>query len=509
MKDRPQDLKNEDSPFEVKGCPSVGNLSRDQLVRFLPCSYIPSRCSQMGFWVRHKKKSEYTEKVEFTFKTHTTTLIDCPDREILLVTDANSAGASSRPLDLGWDKFVSLSLTHGTANDNEFDRIMINPHQLTKSDHRMKWKGGKKLNKTGMLVNSDSGGFQLRAGTTDFIDPAELAKFYNDNVDEGFTLDIPCAGLGEKLSKACAQIQIKNSRFLKENLDKRVRLGNIIHGVEIYEMKRYKRWIEDKDHDFDLVSIPSSMSLPAVKQIDRVGYMLSHGHQYPQFHQLGLYTISSTIATVWLAHQMRRAGRELLFTNDASTAHQSARFCVWHSNPLFYKPIERLLISNENKDTPGRNVNPYKTINCHCYVCSNIKYSDAISHRHEVTKWLMVRHNELDYTKWLKMMNLYARDLDYKSYRELAKSITSGGQTTNTLMALDYVEVLMQDGWAKAHKKYSHVTDAMISMDYSTQSENMWEGDSLTTEQTDETTLTPEKKKLLIKAIKRYRKYYA
>lgn len=506
VSNRPFDLKNDPSPFEVEGADSVGKMSEDQLVRFLPCSYVPSRCSQMGFWVRHKKSHEYTEKVEWKFKTHSVTHMDCPDREILMVTDANQSD-QYRPLNGSWDKFVSLSLTHDCSNDNEFDRIMINPHQLTKADMAMNWKGVDTPNKTSLLVNSDSGGFQLRAGTTDFIDPEHLAQFYNNNVDEGFTLDIPCAGMGEKLSHACARIQNRNSLYLKENLDENIRLGNIIHGLERTEMQRYRNWIEDYDHDFDLVSIPSSMSLPAIKQIDRVAFMLCTGYQYPQFHQLGLYTISSTLATVWLAHQMKRAGRTLLFTNDASTAHQSARFCVWHSNALFNKPIERLLMSNELPDVAGREQNPYKTLNCQCYICSNLKYADTLSQRHEVTKWALVRHNESDYTKWLKMMNIYARDLDFQSYLDLSKSITSGGQRANTIKALEYVEALMQDGYEKTHKRFSHLTQAMFDGGYE-DTEGLWEGDNIIPEKlVSETNLIREKR--LSKVVSRYAKYYS
>jgi hypothetical protein len=461
-KDKPQLLTSKELSLVVPTASATARLSHDNLIRFMPCGYVPSFIDDIGVWVKLKASKDHTNSVITHFQTNREWFVEYPDR-LLYMSRHNHKNDSSRPLDLKWDKFISLSLMSSNGSDYHFDRFMINPHAMTQKDKKANY-ATKKINRTGLLICSDSGGFQLRSGLSTWIDPYEVINFYNANVDEGMPLDLPCGYAPEETFKACAEVQVLNSRIFKENKRPNLRLGTIIHGISVNEMRMYKRIIDDSDPEWDFCALPSSMSLPALKQLDRLCFLLSNGYQYPHYHQLGMYSLASTVLTARLAQNLLKANRRVLFTADASTAIYMAKMRGILTRTTQYNSVERFLLGKNS--IAGGTPNHSKKVHCSCSMCQNLGYLDAYTQwEGSPPKYLLDRHNSIVFSEWCNMMNDYARDLDDKQYLELISSIITGRQKQQVIFGMEYLKVLFNDGWQAAHRRFSHQINTMFPIE--------------------------------------------
>jgi len=87
-------------------------------------------------------------------------------------------------------------------------------------------------------IFSDSGGFQLLTGAKDFIDPLELAEYYNRAVDLGIGLDIPVFGNNDLLQRMC-KIMLKNNKILRRELKPEVTVYEVSHGSTLKTRKEF------------------------------------------------------------------------------------------------------------------------------------------------------------------------------------------------------------------------------------------------------------------------------
>lgn len=469
VSDYPQNLKStataDTRDYDL--CPSTSRLPSDNLLRYMPCGYIPSFVDDSAAWVKYKTQQEMHANPFpagqtggiVHYETRRELMLEYKDRFIFL-TRGQIKFDSPRPLDMDWDYYLPLTMLTHDGDDYPFDRFMVNPHSLTSRDKNYGLRLNSRRNMTtDQLICSDSTGFQLRSGQSDWVDPYAIIDFYNRNVDEGMALDIPCSNLPDEVFDACARVQIMNGKVFKKYKRKDLRLGTIIHGVGIGQLKRFKQLIDEADPEWDFCALPSSMSLPALQQIDRLAYLLSNGYQYNQYHQLGMFTLASTVLTARLAHKLHQAGRTVLFTADASTPVFMAKSRAFLS---FTAPFESLSRLHVGGTTIGGHANAHKPIACNCAFCKHLGYLDVYSRwEGSPAKYLLNRHNEIQFANWCSMVNDYARDLNDQDFKDFAVSCITGSQRAEVSLGLHYIEVLMQDGWAKAHAKFSHRVNSL------------------------------------------------
>lgn len=463
--DRPQDLKPDSvAPTTHPYCDAPGRMADDNLIRFMPCAFNPFAGADSGTWVKYKNSKDHTHGVKVIHETFRELILEFPDRIMYFGRDQLMPN-SPRPLDLDWDVYIPMTLTHEAGNDSWFDRFMVNPHAMTRREagYNMRLNERGAVGTSDLVMVADSGGFQLRKGTLDFIDPYSTINFYNSNMDEGMPLDIPCGSINDaEVIEACARVQLKNSKLFRKNKRPSLRLSTIIHGNHKPQLEAYKRII-DEDPEWDMCSLPSSASLPSLQQIDRLAYLLCHGYQYSQYHQLGLYTVSSTIVTAYLAQRMLKAGRKVLFTADATTGLVSANNRCILTTTGHHRPIERILLG---QSSPGNIRNADKMLPCGCPICRHTMYIDAmVSSSNASSRYLLNRHNDFLFARWCRMINNYARDLEPQDFKELAMSISSRQYVGSMVDALKYVDILLEDGYAEAHKRFAHKLDTMFSVD--------------------------------------------
>src|SRR5882672_10224435 len=78
---------------------------------------------------------------------------------------------------------------------------------------------------------ADSGGFQIRQGVTDFVDPDVLVDFYNASTDVGIGLDVPMpAALYPKYLERMSHVTSRNNKYIKDRLTSGVSLYDLNHG---------------------------------------------------------------------------------------------------------------------------------------------------------------------------------------------------------------------------------------------------------------------------------------
>jgi len=437
----------------------------DYVYRFCLCGYVPLRNDTSALWVRYKSGHEQAkaEPIITCVATETGAYVDTPNRE-LYFDRAFATSNSARPL-RNWDECIHTGFLYHTGNDYSCDRLMINHTAFSAREEEMALRTGWLDEiQTDKIVICDSGGFQLRSGKEFWIDPEKLTEFYNDNVDEGVTLDVPIPTYDRDLLKRMLKIQAKNSKLILSGLDKNVRLMNVAHGVDYSDFMFVRERLHE-DERMDILCIPSSVIIPDIKSIDRLAYHLTHGQTYKQYHLLGVYnTTWLSLAIKLVTEWNKQVKQPILLTSDASSSIYSASTLRWHKQVVPYRSVSRWPIGFQ-APAIGRALLPSKTLSCPCPVCSAIHYSDVFNLLSDINIAApLTRHNEFETVQWTRLMCEAAATLDTKDYIQLCLEQLGGARDKRaTLEAFAYMEMFLQEGWDKTHAKYRHRVSALFA----------------------------------------------
>ena len=212
-----------------------------------------------------------------------------------------------------------------------------------------------------------------------------------------------------------------------------------------------------------------------------------------------MFNIANTLLATRLIHKIAKAGREVFVTSDASSPYHYGVRREYLA--LTSHPQKKMFLGK--KIVGGLITNPYRLLPCSCEVCSSIKYTDILTMMDKMqTQRLIIRHNEINYSQWLAMVNVYAHEMDDKQYLEYAMEMTGSALRSQVKGALDYIDRLLMDGWKAAHKRYFHLTGTMFGGMSHTMSGELTPLEPELHEKKERTTAR------LIKAVKRYQEYY-
>lgn len=135
---------------------------------------------------------------------------------------------------------TSVSSQFSSLREMGYTFAMVSPLHVSKTSRTVR-------NPHVKLI-SDSGGFQLYSGASDYVNPEELAHLYNDTVDFGVGLDIPVFGY-EHLLPRMIEIMLKNNKVIRRNLLPSVQLYDVCHGATLEERKAFlDRLLKEKEH---------------------------------------------------------------------------------------------------------------------------------------------------------------------------------------------------------------------------------------------------------------------
>lgn len=384
--------------------------------------------------------------------------IQLPDRELFLTRD-NHTTDSSRPLDENFDEVVCLGAFFDSFPTVEIPSLMVNYVESMKQigrrpNHR---KDGVKR---GVTVTSDSGGFQILTGRANLLDPKDIAEYYNDNVDQGMVLDIPASTKRRELLYVLANIQKKNTDRMLEFIKPHVELFNVFHGLSVEETKRFRAIVET-DKISTAVGIGSTYFGSAVQRVSDALTVMLDGHAYKKYHILGIFNTAITPMIIRMANSDLgyKSGIPLITTDASTHVHSGNARKYWLFRDVD-QPMSALVFGLNGSTPPA--INTARHLPCSCPVCSAIKYADVFAILPgETIRNLLIFHNMFSMVNYNKVMDNYAKELNFEDYRRLVYSqLRNHSLREETDIGLKFLEEVLQTNLIKAKAKYSAWTSA-------------------------------------------------
>lgn len=377
--------------------------------------------------------------------------LQLPDRILTLVQD-NDKQFHTKITD--WDECLPISPFHKTSDNIDFPQIAMINYTANYGKFNKCAKSCKKgKNPNRLKLISDSGGFQVAVGRVDYIDTANLAKFYNENADLGIVLDVPLYNpVDLPTLKYAAQTQKKNTEKLLDNLDGSVELLNVCHGYEPDKYRKYLDIVDDERIDRLCIGGLNTSNSIVASLSSFITIVSNYKHRYKHFHILGIYNPALLAPFIYLAENVFP---EVLITSDSSTALQSARSGMYHLQREFNRSPERLLIGSITNNLTF--FNPNRLTCCQCPVCSAIKYMDVYSFMlsNPVIRCLTV-HNILEIYRSLMSQALMSRNLSFSDFKKYLDTMFSRHSSKSYMdLGMEYVETYLNDGLDAANKRYS------------------------------------------------------
>ena len=157
--------------------------------------------------------------------------IALPDRTLYITT----SGLKNKVLlDKEIDADYMVPISNPAELLSRIDLVLINPFHATQG-----FSGSNPFKPLGVKVISDSGGFQMLRGTSDFVDPDTVIDFYNKNADIGMPLDLPLPTTAESgFFDAVSRMMVANDKYMIPRLDPKIKLAVVSHGSCIESRKR-------------------------------------------------------------------------------------------------------------------------------------------------------------------------------------------------------------------------------------------------------------------------------
>jgi len=283
---------------------------------YVPAAWSPVNLGGLAVYTRYRRGPDNLELVSrdndhYRFST--------PDRELLLIRNFHEQ-STYRPLNEQWDEVSHFSTGSGVAKDLNLGYAMLNYVTFMEKESfspKTRTDGG--FAQDGIKWMSDSGGFQLITQRVDYIDPAKLAHWYNDNVDLGFSLDIP--SYPDNLRERAAHVLRQNNEVMLDHLKPHVELINVLHGnssdintfykaCEIVHNKKIAR-MSFGDLYFGTVVDAISRFIRLVEFLEK-----NYAGHYKHIHILGIFNIRVLLPLIYV---MNRKFPHIQFTSDSTT----------------------------------------------------------------------------------------------------------------------------------------------------------------------------------------------
>jgi hypothetical protein len=414
---------------------------------FMPAACFPPKHGGLGAYVRYKEKQ--TTKIVVREYRPNYIWLDCPDREIILVSDHNKMSAFV-PMDCNFDEYFDFNYMDETNND-DIDILMFN-HLQHEGHHNIKVRRNGFNPELGRKITyvADSGGFQLMTGKVEFIDPAVLARWYSDNVDLGMVLDIPIIdeNLPLDVVRRLAAVQKANSDIMLDNISSNVELINIVHGISPMQKKAYGEVVLDER--IRRIAMGGMYYQNIVFTTNDLYQTLKNNTHYKHLHILGVYNIAQLAIIIKLANSPIN---NMFITSDASTAIQSARSKLRHAHLSQFSPPKRVNIGDAER-LPSIHTHS----DCHCKVCRSLKYLDILGSLDGATSsFLLAYHNVMEISRLTKQINDVCSSVTHKDYKEYIKGLLKNHRNANyTYQSLDFIDYADTYGLEAAQKRYQH-----------------------------------------------------
>ncbi|QDH83434.1 tRNA guanine transglycosylase [Achromobacter phage Motura] len=303
---------------------------------------------------------------------------------------------------------------------------------------------------------ADSGGFQIRQGVTDFIDPNTLVDFYNKTTDIGIGLDVPMHPLlYPKMLQRMAHVTCMNGEYIKKQLNPGVMLYDLNHGMDLVDRKAFLD-VTEKYEPLDGISLAGTssnargeygVSAHIVNGVVGIAYVLARSaKRYRTAHILG----TTTPFYMFVFNVMTRGKFFPHITSDSSTYAQAAIM----NTHLMGIPGINMLRRNPMPKTD------LSTLPCSCPICHMTKYTQSyvINNRSNMIHSIWYYVQMMRYTEHLADEFLAGRTKDLEILKVLGPSTFSPVHMKGTMR---FLRDLIEHGYNKA---YANSKDFIHSM---------------------------------------------
>lgn len=280
----------------------------------------------------------------------------------------------------------------------------------------------------GFTLYGDSGGFQVANVEGATMNPANLARWYNENVDKGFILDTPIVKKGIEFDNKMFDIALERTYKDTEIMLKycNVPLYGILHGHN--QMQLDKWWKRMSDFTFDAWC--GGAKPPSDPMLQALMCMQLREFGIKKIHLLGVSGFSVVPVLAYASNFF-----------DALT-YDSGSYGVG----AIYK--DYILPQTNSKIQFARDTkNRLKTLPCECEVCRNVNAEQLYS-EDSLSGALISLHNLIIYIKYNFMMN------SLSSSKEHLKTFVEKNYKTTVLNAINFIDYTIENGLEKSYKKF-------------------------------------------------------
>lgn len=436
--------------------------------RWMPAACSFSDHAGLSAYVRYKRYRD--EPIRVHHKETNRIVFTCPDRDLMILRDGHHQWPYKPPEGV-WDEFVNFGTFQPnsmTDNDLQFQMVNYTDHLGSSTNSSLTRLTRERLPHEGLIV-ADSGGFQLGMGRYDWIDPLELIRWYNQNVDLGMVLDIPTAGVTNKDDiNLMALAQAHNNRTMLNNKRPSLELINIFHGNDLESINKYRSIVETPE--IDRLALGGTYAGTLMATIDsNFGLMTALKDDYKHFHILGVWNLLQLIPF------MRFASHNIvkLITSDSSTPIQNANAKRYAYQPAIddtWRMRDLGLIS------PTTQSSHHLTLPCCCCVCSTVKYTDVLATLGGAAlTHILAYHNVFQMNNYIKTMYPLIQKLSIKEITELMLAQVGNRRgVQEARWGLQLADEIAAHGYPAARKKFSSYIYSK-DVKYDTDTSNLFE----------------------------------
>ncbi len=342
--------------------------------------YVPAGCCYSKFanlsvyWRPANNKSFKQRRIN-----DKTIVYHCHDRDLIIIKES-----MNNELVIGGDYNLVVFDVFDMRNNHIYEMDYFMSNYMKSSDSDYSFKNTKKNPNITLL--SDSGGFQIIEGRTDFIDPVDVAHWYDKNTHAGMVLDIPSSRIREKdILKRTARIQRLNNELML-NVCKKAELINIVHGSSLDNRLYYHE--QTKNDKIPRIAIGGMKNYPIHEIIYTTLSIFKEDSSYKQYHILGITRQATLLA---LAYASLVPG--LNITTDSSSHVQTAKSGTYF---LHTPKLTQLILNSKSVDSEDW------ILPCQCPVCSIMKYANVMSKNVSWVTSLYALHNAFVINKFCK-----------------------------------------------------------------------------------------------------------
>lgn len=414
---------------------------------WVPAANLFSAFGGLGVYVKYKggKKNKILIKHHSSRSCH----LICPDRE-LLFTWENQYADAYYPAGMDFDEYVSFNtLNDSVCHKMDLKYVMTNFVHVDNTNGAADNRTQGRPEGSNVTLLSDSGGFQFSTGVVGAVNPLEMIKFYNRNVDAGMCLDVPITVPSRQLIQRAGALQAKNLDLLMQHKADHVDILNILHGATNEEAEEYREIVERPD--VDRIAMAGLYRRSIVSGADYIWNTTRNGQRYKQYHLLGIFS-NSHLAMMVAAANLGDSPPHI--TSDSTSHIQSAKNHTYHYHYDVFKTHGRMLFGAR-----GSIPNVHNFLPCHCPVCETIKYTDILGFLPgQMVMNLTALHNAHTFSRYTQMLQESFRQLPWNQYVDLVKAQLShlkSKDSKEVLMSLDFLYRAANDGLESARKHYA------------------------------------------------------